>query len=237
MKMALATYCRSTRECLRPEELLLPRPPQGVPDLPVRPAARRARRSRDRGQRGDEEDRDHPDPHGGGRGEADARRVHPRELLVDLNRTGVPLIEIVSEPDMRRRRGGGLPEAPARDPGLSRRSATGTWRRGVPLRRHEIEDAGKAEAMTHPQIVAKRFPVGAIVARPGLRVALQARAARSRHEKGTLQQRMLLLGHSGRSEHELGLHRPQASHRAATSGDVRASAVIPDLELVIVVPG
>ena len=89
---------------LRPEELLLPGPAEGLPGLPVRPARptstgyldlpsglrvgiTRAHIEEDTGKL----------THVGGGG-----RIHDADhSLVDYNRSGVPLVEIVSEADMR----------------------------------------------------------------------------------------------------------------------------------------
>ena len=100
---ALALGCTvHEHQRLRPEELLLSRPAQGLPDLPVRPAAR-DRRPRSRSSR----------PSGAG-SQVGITRLHleedagkllhdrfPGKTAVDLNRAGVPLAEIVSEPDLR----------------------------------------------------------------------------------------------------------------------------------------
>ena len=104
IRAGLATNCGiAPTQYLRPQELLLPRPPQGVPDQPVRtPHLHR----RPPGHRG-----------GGGAKRIGITRIHMEEDAgklvhgdvpglgsgsgVDLNRACTPLLEIVSEPDMR----------------------------------------------------------------------------------------------------------------------------------------
>ena len=72
-----------------PEELLLSRHAEGLPDQPVRPPGVRRRAARDRGRRRAADDRRHARAHGGGHGQDDARgrrradragRVRPRRL-------------------------------------------------------------------------------------------------------------------------------------------------------------
>ena len=67
---------------LRPQELLLSRPSEGISDLHVRPAAHGRRAPRHRRERRAQGDRDHAHPHGGGRREAPARGVPRLESKV-----------------------------------------------------------------------------------------------------------------------------------------------------------
>ena len=92
---------------LRTEELLLPGPPEGLPDLPVRqaalPAAAPCSCRAPTGERRIGITRAHLEEdaaktiHVGG---AEGRIVGAAHSLVDFNRGGTPLLEIVTEPDI-----------------------------------------------------------------------------------------------------------------------------------------
>ena len=117
---------------VRPEELFLSRPAAGLPDQPVQIA--------DRGRgRGDSSTCRTARPSRVGierlHLEQDAGKSlhdqHPTMSLVDLNRSGVALMEIVSKPDLR-----SAEEAKAFSPSCARSCATSapataTWRRAI----------------------------------------------------------------------------------------------------------
>ena len=85
---------------LRPQELLLPGPAQGLPDQPVRDSGRVGRRPGHSRRRGGKDRAPDPRPLEEDAGKSLHEDFHGK-TGIDLNRAGTPLLEIVTEPDMR----------------------------------------------------------------------------------------------------------------------------------------
>ncbi len=105
IRAGLATNCAIADAIdLRPQELLLSRPPQGLPDLPVRAAdLHRAAGSISRRRAGSKRigiTRIHMEEDAGKLLHGEAPEAGGFSF-VDLNRACTPLLEVVSEPDMR----------------------------------------------------------------------------------------------------------------------------------------
>ncbi len=74
------------------------------------------------------------------------------KTYIDLNRCGTPLVEIVSEPDLRtRRRGLRVPHPPQGDPPLHRRQRLQHGRRLPPLRRQRQRHAQRRRRSSAPR--------------------------------------------------------------------------------------
>src|SRR5215475_5707553 len=90
----------------------------------------------------------------------------------------------------------------------------------------EIENTRKAQAMAHAQIIPERLPVCGVVAGPGLRIALQAGAARARDEERPLRRGMPGLREGRCAEHQSGLHGAQGLHRTALPVKAHTRAIV-----------
>ena len=141
MRIALALGCEvAPRVDLPPQELLLPRPAEGVPDQPVRPSACGQRPARRRAHP--------PGPHGGGRREAQPRRrfrADPR--LGRLARRLQPRRHAAGRDRHRARHrrpgeGQGMAGAAADDPPPARRLRREHGGGQPPLRRQRLGQAG-----------------------------------------------------------------------------------------------
>ncbi len=113
------------------EELLLPGPPEGLPDQPVRPAALRARRAGDRHRRRSAADPHPPHPPGGGRGEERPRRGRGREPGRPEPLGRARWWRSSASRTSARARGRRVPQGAPRRAGLPRASTTATWRRAA----------------------------------------------------------------------------------------------------------
>ena len=101
----------------------------------------------------------------------------------------------------------------------------------------DVKQPGKAHPQAHADVIAQRIPVGAVVAAPGLYVALHPGAAGAGDQIWALLRRKALLGF------QRGAHHQQRHHRANMfDGDFAAKAVaagfaVPYFVFVIIVPG
>ena len=145
---------------LRPQKLLLPRPPQGLPDLPIRQASSRARLPRHRhpGPRPSTH-RHHPAPHGRGRRQKPPRR-HPRLRHFHLGRPQ-PLRHPTDRNRLRPRpphprRSLRVPHQTQRDPALHRRLRLQHGRRLAALRRQRQRPPRRPGKIRHQGRSQKR---------------------------------------------------------------------------------
>ena len=91
-------------------------------------------------------------PHGGGRRQEHPRRARRRAAWSTSTARGVPLLEIVSEPDMRTAGGGRrVPAHAARDPPVPRRLRRQHGGRQLPLRRQRLGAPARRDRRSAPR--------------------------------------------------------------------------------------
>ena len=101
----------------------------------------------------------------------------------------------------------------------------------------DVEQSGQAHAQPHADVITQGVPVGAVVAAPGLNVALHPCAAGAGDQIRTFLRRKALL------RFQRGAHHQQRHHRAnVLDGDLLTEAIaarfpVPHFILVVVVPG
>jgi aspartyl-tRNA(Asn)/glutamyl-tRNA(Gln) amidotransferase subunit B len=161
---------------LRAQELLLPRPAQGLPDQPVRDP-RGARRPSQLLLATAEEDRAPGARPPGGR----RRQVLHDDFIgqsgIDLNRAGTPLLEIVTEPDMRSTAEAVAYAKAAQDRHLDRHLRRQHAGRLLPLRRQRV-GAQARPAASAPAARSRTSTASASCSRPS--TTSPGRSTRSR---------------------------------------------------------
>ena len=100
-----------------------------------------------------------------------------------------------------------------------------------------VRRAGEAQTQPHGDIEAQRMPGSAVIARPGLGVALDAWRTGAGEQERALVGAAIQLRFAGCACHQHGVQRPDQTYRDRVAKAMAAGLVIPDRVLVIVVPG
>ena len=101
----------------------------------------------------------------------------------------------------------------------------------------DVVHAGEAHAGCHADIPFEGVPAGAVVAAPGLDVALQAGAAAARDEVGAFVRVVFALRPPRVLHHEQRHQRADVADGNRCAEAVAARVVVPDFVFVVVVPG
>ncbi len=136
---------------LRPQELLLSRPPQRIPDIPVRNPFVRARPSGHHGQRRGKDRGRHPHPHRGGCREKHPLHHRERQLRGPQPDRGAAYRDRQRTRHAQCRGGRGLPEGIALHPGLSRHLRRQHGGGLVSLRRQRESSALRTGRVRNPR--------------------------------------------------------------------------------------
>ena len=100
----------------------------------------------------------------------------------------------------------------------------------------DVEQPGQAHTQPHAGVIAQRVPVGAVIAAPGLDVALHPGAAGARDQIRAFLRRKALLGLQRRAHHQQRHHRANMFDSNFVAESVTAGFAVPDFILVIIVP-
>ena len=101
----------------------------------------------------------------------------------------------------------------------------------------EVIQPGEAHPQTHAGVVAQSVPASAVIAAPGLHIALHSRAAGAGDQVRTFFRSETLLGFHRGSHHQQWHHRANMFDRDRLTKAVTACFTVPYFEFVVVVPG